>query len=81
MTRIFDNIQLSLLPTLRNYLKDAKSADFCVGYFKLRGWQEIDDLIQNFNEGKVTAVAYLWGCRTYKTVKLFQILPQQVTNH
>ena len=48
MPRIFDNIDRSLLPALRNSLDNAHRSDFCVGYFNSRGWKSIDTHIDKF---------------------------------
>jgi superfamily II DNA or RNA helicase len=52
MSSIYDNIDQPLLEELQAYLKEAYRADFCVGYFNLRGWQEIDRAIEQFQGGE-----------------------------
>jgi superfamily II DNA or RNA helicase len=72
MPRIFDNIDLKLLPDLQQAMKDAYRADFCVGYFNLRGWKNLDQHIDQWEGGEGSCVRLLVG---------MQKLPQEELKH
>jgi len=52
MPRILDNIEQCLVSALRDTLGVAHCADFCVGFFNLRGWKQIDSFIERWPGGE-----------------------------
>jgi superfamily II DNA or RNA helicase len=68
MPRIFDNIEQQLLPTLKTSMGLSNRADFCVGYFNLRGWRQLDQQIEQWAGGDGACCRLLIG---------MQKLPQQ----
>jgi hypothetical protein len=61
MPRIFDNINLKLLPDLQQAMQAAYRADFCVGYFNLRGWKEIANKVDSWQGGDCHCIRLLVG--------------------
>ena len=64
MPKIFDNIELSFLPTLQESLRVSYKSDFCVGYFNLRGWKEIADHIDLWEGGSENCCRLLVGMQS-----------------
>lgn len=61
MPQIFDNIENHLAEGLNYTLDVSHKADFCVGYFNLRGWKQVASHIEKWNGGDENCCRLLVG--------------------
>lgn len=67
MPKIYDNIESKLLPELEAALQISHQADFCLGYFNLRGWGRLTMHVEEWPGGLDNCCRLLTG---------MQILPK-----
>src|SRR5258708_2202172 len=61
MPRIGDNIESRLLEALQETLKVSQHADFCGGYFNLRGWQHLNRAMEHWQDSEQGVCRLLIG--------------------
>lgn len=64
MPRIFDNIDSHLIDALKSTIDVSYRSDFCVGYFNLKGWNQISEEIEKFAGGEGKCCRLLIGMQS-----------------
>ena len=79
MPNIFDNIDNNFKEALSQTLEVSYKADFCVGYFNLRGWKSIDKNIEGWTGGDENCCRLLIGMQRLPQEEL-RIAESIITN-
>src|ERR1039458_7641468 len=80
MPRRCYTMEANSLPALEETLLISERADFCVGYFNLRGWKAIDGLIEKWAGGEGAQCRLLVGMQRLAQDELrlaYSLLPQE----
>jgi PLD-like domain len=85
MPTIFDNIAEKLAPNLVQALRHNQRADFCVGYFNLRGWGLLADEVEPLLGTAESRVRLLVGMQSLPSRELKDFyrldrVPQEIDN-
>ena len=75
MPRIFDNVGEKLLTALRNTMQSAERADFCVGYFNLRGWKLIRAEVDQLSNGSCRVLVGMQRAPADELRQLYRLQP------
>ena len=77
MPTIYDNINGVLADDLKETLKDSYRSDFCVGYFNLRGWKNVTDVIEDYGGEDTTCCRLIVGMHRPSEDLLKQVLANE----
>lgn len=81
MPRIFDNIEQKLLPTLSSSLELSHRSDFCIGYFNLRGWNELSGYVDSWSGGENNCCRLLIGMHVSPQEELSELMSLSKRNN